>query len=229
MGWGSSFASVATGGLSTAIQYRFNKRAAERERGWQERMSNSSYQRSMADMRAAGLNPILAYQQGGASTPSGGMEKPVDVAGDQVSSAQAARERKTVDVMEADIALKNSAAALNTAQAKAVPVGIEKTTAETDLTKTEYRLRKLLFKQADATGNSVTGRNVWSAYRAGKISWEEVRDTVKGWWKKLSKNREKSQKNHSHKGKGNRWKYGASDKKAVRETRKSTGSYRGTF
>lgn len=49
----------------------FNAEQAQKTRDFEERMSNTSYQRSMADMLRAGLNPILAYAKSGASTPSG--------------------------------------------------------------------------------------------------------------------------------------------------------------
>lgn len=52
-------------------QNSFNALEAQKNRDWQENLSNTAYQRAVSDMKKAGINPILAYQQGGASSPSG--------------------------------------------------------------------------------------------------------------------------------------------------------------
>lgn len=54
-----------------AIARAYNTQEAAAARQWSEMMSSTAYQRAMADMKKAGLNPILAYQRGGASTPGG--------------------------------------------------------------------------------------------------------------------------------------------------------------
>lgn len=54
-----------------ALTRDFNSAEAQKQRDFEERLSNTQWQRAVADMESAGLNSALAYSQGGASVPSG--------------------------------------------------------------------------------------------------------------------------------------------------------------
>lgn len=87
---GSAVGSFFAGKESKKGQEKANKmnlKIAREQMGFQERMSSTAYQRAMADMESAGLNPILAYSQGGASTPSGSSATMQNESSPGVSSA----------------------------------------------------------------------------------------------------------------------------------------------
>ncbi|AXH75960.1 MAG: DNA pilot protein [Microviridae sp.] len=72
LGFGQSAYQNKQNSLAAESANSFNAEQAKLNRDFQERMSNSAYQRQMADMKSAGVNPMLSINAGGAQTPGGG-------------------------------------------------------------------------------------------------------------------------------------------------------------
>lgn len=56
---------------SANTEMAYNSAQAAQARDWTKMMSDTSYQRAIGDLKSAGLNPMLAYSQGGASSGGG--------------------------------------------------------------------------------------------------------------------------------------------------------------
>lgn len=98
--------------VGSVVQSVASSREAKKNREFQERMSSTAHQREVADLRAAGLNPLLSVMRGsGASTPSGAVGQVADFGESAAKGIQAVLARRQA---EANIELTRA----NTAKAQ---------------------------------------------------------------------------------------------------------------
>lgn len=107
------------------LSRNFNAGQAQLDRDYQERMSNTSYQRAVGDLRAAGMNPMLSVMHAGASTPSGANASSTPAKGAMAQTFGAAPNNamntKAIEEANSRIGLNNAAAAKNNAEAASLP------------------------------------------------------------------------------------------------------------
>ena len=102
-----NIAGAIAGIVDTGMSYV----SARRSESFQRHMYDTRYQRTMADMRKAGLNPMLAYSQGPGSAPRGPGAQKYEGAAKAVSTALAIR-RASAELknINEDTELKNEQA-----------------------------------------------------------------------------------------------------------------------
>lgn len=138
---GPLVAPLILGGASlagSAFSAWMARQSAREQMSFQERMSNTAHQREVADLKAAGLNPILSAKLGGSTTPPGAQAHVPDFGQSISSGMQAAQVLSDVKLKDAQTREINAAA-----DAKEVEARVVKRTEIERIDSVREALRKL--------------------------------------------------------------------------------------
>lgn len=162
----SGIAGVASAYMSYRGQQTANKQnlqEADRNRQWQERMSSTSHQREVADLKKAGLNPVLSAH-GGASTPGGAQGTVIsptkEVAQSMLSSSKAINNIKLTKEL------------INTEKTKQILNQVASAKGYQDGRTSKYHAD--LSEMATAFELSKFGRNIHKWNKSGQAFWNVV-------------------------------------------------------
>lgn len=122
---------------------------ADRQMNFQREMSNTAYQRAMADMQKAGLNPMLAFQQGGASTPAGAMAS-LEAPKMGAMGAGLAQSAKDVVQIKAAVDNQNQDTQKKASEQKLNEQKTEESNANTTNTRLDNQIQNWKIQQAQA-------------------------------------------------------------------------------